>query len=167
MAGERPHRIAQDASRDAASTLNPFGQSARQNRRAAFAVLTEDVGGPMSFTFTEDVLHLADAEWSKFSDRKIAEMCGVGADLVGDVRRQLSESDNSNGSPKRTGRDGKSYPAAKITPARKPQQIAVVDDDDEPDAEGYFLDPENGSADGRRGAAARGVEVDRRNVVYA
>jgi uncharacterized ParB-like nuclease family protein len=30
---------------------------------------------------------LADSEWSSLSDRKIAEMCGVSADFVGNVRR--------------------------------------------------------------------------------
>lgn len=48
---------------------------------------------------------LADAEWAKQSDRWIAECAGVGADMVGDLRRQLSDSDSSNG--KRTGKEGK------------------------------------------------------------
>lgn len=38
---------------------------------------------------------LADDEWSKWSDRKIAEACGVGHPLVASVRRQL-ESDSSD-----------------------------------------------------------------------
>ena len=32
---------------------------------------------------------LKDAEWATWSDRKIAEVCGVGAPLVGDVRRSI------------------------------------------------------------------------------
>lgn len=32
---------------------------------------------------------LADAEWAAWSDRKIAEACGVGAPFVGDVRRSI------------------------------------------------------------------------------
>lgn len=44
-------------------------------------------------------------EWPSKSDREIARMCAVGADMVGDVRKvQLSDSDSS--SP-RTGADGK------------------------------------------------------------
>ena len=38
---------------------------------------------------------------------RIAEACGVGADLVGDVRRQLSVSDSSTERVTRTGKDGK------------------------------------------------------------
>ncbi len=65
---------------------------------------------------------LCDAEWSKNSDRWIADACGVGADMVGTARRQLSESDSSNG--KRLGKDGKSRPA---TQPAKPR-IATVED---------------------------------------
>lgn len=40
---------------------------------------------------------LADEEWSKWSDREIARRCGVGADLVGAVRKSiLSENDSMN-----------------------------------------------------------------------
>ncbi|HVA49417.1 MAG TPA: ParB N-terminal domain-containing protein [Pirellulales bacterium] len=53
-------------------------------------------------------LVLADEEWSKRSDRWIADVCGVGRDLVGEIRRELSDSDSS---PKegdlRVGQDGK------------------------------------------------------------
>lgn len=35
---------------------------------------------------------LRDAEWSEWSDRKIADHCGVGHPLVADVRRQLEDS---------------------------------------------------------------------------
>lgn len=69
-------------------------------------------------------------EFGKLSDRAIAELCGVGADLVGDARRQVSESDTSNlrkpiesdlsePPPPRIGRDGKSYGPP---PSRPPVQ---------------------------------------------
>lgn len=52
-------------------------------------------------------LALADKEWRKWSDRKIAEHCGVHPETVGNVRRQLSESDSSPTPPTRLGADGK------------------------------------------------------------
>jgi hypothetical protein len=33
---------------------------------------------------------LEDAEWVQWSDREIARRCAVGADMVGDLRRELS-----------------------------------------------------------------------------
>lgn len=51
----------------------------------------------------------------KLSDREISSRCGVGVDLVGEVRSQVSESDSC--APKRRkGKDGKWYPAH---PAKK------------------------------------------------
>lgn len=32
---------------------------------------------------------LRDAEWAKWSDRKVADLCGVGAPLVGDIRKAI------------------------------------------------------------------------------
>jgi hypothetical protein len=55
-------------------------------------------------------LLLACDRWRRNSDRWIAEKCGVGNDLVGAVRKQVSESDTSR---TRTGRDGKEYPLPK------------------------------------------------------
>ena len=62
-------------------------------------------------------------EFGVLSSRAIAELCGVGADMVITHRPHLSESDTS---PKVTGSDGKSYPAT-----RKPSTIAqdATDDD--------------------------------------
>jgi hypothetical protein len=84
---------------------------------------------------------LADEEWATWSNNRIAEHCGVGDDLVSDVRRQYEEaasrqvSENDTcGSPhvsendtcptpkpekKRVGRDGKAYPVT-AKPAPKP-----------------------------------------------
>lgn len=52
-------------------------------------------------------VEIALREFPKLSSRAIAEMCGVGPDLVIAVRPQVSENDTS----KRTGSDGKQYPA--------------------------------------------------------
>lgn len=54
---------------------------------------------------------LDDAEWSKFSDRQIAEVCAVGHSMVSDQRAgQLSESDSST----RVGRDGKKRTSSNV-----------------------------------------------------
>jgi hypothetical protein len=55
-------------------------------------------------------VEMALAEWPKLSDRKIAEMCAVGNALVGEVRRQVFESNTCPGES-RIGKDGKQYPA--------------------------------------------------------
>ena len=57
---------------------------------------------------------LSDEEWSKRSDRWIAEKCGVHHDTVGSYRKQLSVSASS---PGRTGQDGKT----RKLPERKPK----------------------------------------------
>lgn len=56
-------------------------------------------------------LLLNDREWSKRSDRWIAEKCGVGHPFVGDVRHQVESDSTSTVS----GRDGKQYPRQKAT----------------------------------------------------
>lgn len=60
-------------------------------------------------------LLLRDEEWRQWSDRKIAETCGVSNKFVGDMRRDLGVYD-THLAP-RIGADGKSYPVA---PAAKP-----------------------------------------------
>ncbi|HVA45835.1 MAG TPA: ParB N-terminal domain-containing protein [Pirellulales bacterium] len=61
-------------------------------------------------------LVLADEEWSKRSNRWIAEVCGVGHDLVGGLRGQLADSASL---PKegvaRVGQDGIVRPAGRTT----------------------------------------------------
>lgn len=65
---------------------------------------------------------LRDAEWGTWSDRKIAEHCGVSNDFVSAMRRQVSSDDTSGDGQapesgtseapkpaKRVGRDGKKY----------------------------------------------------------
>lgn len=86
---------------------------------------------------------LADEEWSEWSNRRIAEHCGVGDDLVADVRRQVPESGTSDAEAegaqvpesgtstpakpaKRVGKDGKSYPAKPAAPVAKGPSIATL-----------------------------------------
>jgi len=64
-------------------------------------------------------IEIALQEFPKLSSRAIAEMCGVGDDLVESIRpRQVSDSDTS----KRTGTDGKQYPARRdvVNPGESP-----------------------------------------------
>lgn len=75
------------------------------------------------------------------SDRAIAEHCGVGNQLVGDVRRQVCESHTCEEPQKRVGRDGKTYTTAKTqaTEPADPDEFAFLDepedaDDFEPEA---------------------------------
>jgi hypothetical protein len=65
-------------------------------------------------------LLLRDEEWSKKSDRWIAEQCGVGHQLVATVRSQLG--DSSSSSAARAGQDGK----VRRLPPRKPPPIRVA-----------------------------------------
>ena len=50
---------------------------------------------------------LRDEEWRRWSDRRIAETCGVSNNFVGDVRRELSSNDSSDEPETRIGADGK------------------------------------------------------------
>lgn len=68
---------------------------------------------------------LADEEWVKYSDRKIADICCVGADMVGDARRQLSLND-SPAKATRIGKDGRSRPAAQPSKPEKATTSATV-----------------------------------------
>lgn len=66
---------------------------------------------------------LVDGEWGKRSDRWIAEQCGVGDKLVGEVRNQLRENAVETDSPeKRVGRDGKKRAVPKKKPKAKPAE---------------------------------------------
>ena len=85
-------------------------------------------------------VEIALKEFVDSSDRQIAELCGVGNQLVGDVRRQVCESHNS---PARTGRDGKKYPA-KTAASKQPLPPARPDQapTNLPDAMGDVSEPE-------------------------
>ena len=68
---------------------------------------------------------LADDEWSQWSDRVIAEKCGVGHVMVNSWREQLFK---KNSSTTRKGKDGKCR-----KPPKKKRPKAVDDDHDESD----------------------------------
>lgn len=80
------------------------------------------------------LMALEDAEWVKWSDRQIAELCGVHHQLVSRVRCELDESSSSNSenpsdsSQKRIGKDGKERSMPK---SKKP--VEPCDDDSEND----------------------------------
>jgi hypothetical protein len=67
---------------------------------------------------------LKDAEWAAWSDRKIAEVCGVGNQLVGEVRRAICVNHTDTPATRTVERNGKTYQqnTAKIgrTPAPAP-----------------------------------------------
>ncbi len=60
-------------------------------------------------------MEIALKEFPKLSSREIAKVCAVSVDTVCRARPEVSDSDTSS---KRTGADGKSYPATK--PAKTP-----------------------------------------------
>jgi hypothetical protein len=60
-------------------------------------------------------IKLALATWPEWSDRRIANICGVSPDTIGRVRRELSESDSCLECNKRIGADGK----ARSLPTRR------------------------------------------------
>lgn len=57
-------------------------------------------------------VEIALREFPDWSDRKIAETCGVGNKFVGDTRKQVCSGHTSE-LQTRTGKDGKEYPASK------------------------------------------------------
>ncbi len=52
---------------------------------------------------------LKDAEWAAWSDRKIAEVCGVGNQLVGEVRRAICVNHTDTPAVRTVERNGKTY----------------------------------------------------------
>ncbi len=52
---------------------------------------------------------LKDAEWAAWSDRKIAEVCGVGNQLVGEVRRAICVNHTDTPATRTVERNGKTY----------------------------------------------------------
>lgn len=80
---------------------------------------------------------IKDTEWRQWSDRRIAEHCGVGPDLVADVRRQLSDSDSCD---TRIGKDGKKRKIPKKPDSEEEQlaeELGPEDDSDLFDPEGF------------------------------
>lgn len=92
---------------------------------------------------------LEDSEWASWSDRQIADKCGVSHTFVASIRDELATVASShNGQdelPRRTkGKDGKMRPAK--MPKRAAQAVAVADDD-EPDSDFEdYLPPVKSSA---------------------
>jgi len=80
-------------------------------------------------------VELALEEWPKLSDRQIAEICAVGAPLVGDTRAILN-CNNVTVDQSRIGRDGKErkMPTRKVTAdvASEPTSPPCPDEDEEP-----------------------------------
>ena len=66
---------------------------------------------------------LKDAEWAAWSDRKIAEVCGVGAPLVGDVRRSICNP-ITDAQPRILERNGKTYEQNTTNIGKKPSPTA-------------------------------------------
>jgi hypothetical protein len=67
-------------------------------------------------------------EWPDWSDRKIAEACGVGNQLVGVVRSELCDSHSSSPAPKtRVGRDGKKRQVKPKKPRKKAATAAATE----------------------------------------
>ena len=91
-------------------------------------------------------LALADKEWRKWSDRKIAEHCGVHHQLVARIRIELDESSSCQ-PPTRIGADGKErrLPVRPMPePAEDPlpeEAYTCVSDADEPIAIPTFSEP--------------------------
>ena len=83
---------------------------------------------------------LADAEWSQWSSRAIADLVGVGPALVDTMRNErikkvpLKGTSEENEVPKRIGKDGKQYPVKpKAEPVADIAEDEYEDVDDEPE----------------------------------
>lgn len=83
---------------------------------------------------------LKDDEWVKWSDREIAEACGVGNKFVGDVRRSLSVSGTQIPTERTVTRNGTTYQQNTANIGRKaepPADTGPADPLTEPDADDY------------------------------
>jgi hypothetical protein len=79
---------------------------------------------------------LADSEWGKLSNVAIAQLCGVNEKLIRTMREVISGSAKPNLNEKRTGKDGKQYPATK--PKEQPFPLVYEDvpaEESEPETE--------------------------------
>jgi hypothetical protein len=80
---------------------------------------------------------LADDEWRTWSDRRIAETCGVDDKTVASVRAQLRRFRTCDSPAERIGKDGKKYKAKKSKP---PTPAAAPEPDDAQESDGDFSD---------------------------
>jgi len=116
---------------------------------------------------------LLDPEWTKMSDRAIAEHCGVSAPFVGKIRSELEESGQVEATTQRVSKSGKTLQTANIgtKPALSNGSHAATDEDwdDEPEDQGGDDDVEDGRRqDGsidRRRASARNGSGERSNII--
>ena len=81
---------------------------------------------------------IRDVEWSKWSDREISRICGVGAPLVGDIRKSICNPITDRAEKRTVKRGGKVFQQsvpAKITPIAAVPAVIVGDEegDDGPD----------------------------------
>jgi len=114
---------------------------------------------------------LGDDEWANKSDRWIAEKCGVGNQLVGDVRKELCDSHSSTA--KRIGKDGKTRKLPKREPkkpsptasptAEKPgrSRLALVDQPDDDGVEEKDDQPDESERDPDTALIELDADVDR------
>lgn len=106
---------------------------------------------------------LSDPDWSKKSDRWIAEVCNVSHPLVALVREQLAQVEKlppDNEPEAREGRDGKQYPAQTTTPPLSrphPDDEAGGDDEEGDEAEPW---EETGQDAGATAAEDDGAVID-------
>ena len=63
---------------------------------------------------------LGDEEWSRWTDRRIAQTCGVDNSFVSRLRKEMGGVDEQHLPATRTGTDGKNYPAQRQKPVAKP-----------------------------------------------
>lgn len=81
---------------------------------------------------------LSDREWVNWTDSRIAEQCGVSHTFVASMRRELESVANSAAAmvkdQRRSGSDGKSYPAERRISRTEPQILTpATNKDDDPD----------------------------------
>jgi hypothetical protein len=85
-------------------------------------------------------------EFPKLSSRSIAELCGVGVDMVLARRPQVSENDTSQTV---TGSDGKEYPAARKPPSLPVERPFALPGDPLPDRGADGEDAKTGQGEGK------------------
>lgn len=101
-----------------------------------------------AFSLKRRCVELAIAEWPKLSSNQIAEMCGVGHQLVLMAKQQTQLDDSSTST---TGKDGKQYPAKRKPqpePQPEPEEEWPSEEDDEqepePESEPLFASTPSG-----------------------
>jgi hypothetical protein len=83
---------------------------------------------------------LRDEEWSRWTDRRIAQTCGVDNSFVSRLRKEMGGVDEQHLPATRTGSDGKNYPAQRRKPVAKPVEDESTYDPGEGDGEVELFD---------------------------